>query len=119
MPIGKEYALDLTTRSAVQSIDPETVEPQTKKFVQITVTDVINPRKIPLSFEVHYQPVQGEKLFLGTFALFPPDNPGNFIIATQGKLQTGGVIIVSFMPLEESPDLSDLRVRLRIALIGE
>ena len=118
-PIGKEYELDLTTQSVVHSIDPGIAAPQTKKFVQIEVTKVINPKKVPLSFTVHYQPVEGRKFFLGIFSLFPPDNPGNFLIATQGKLQRNGVLIVSLMPSEEWHDLDILRVGLHISLKGD
>ena len=50
VPIANGYELDLTTRSAVQLIDPGISAPEKKKFVQIEVTNVINPRRIPLSF---------------------------------------------------------------------
>jgi hypothetical protein len=69
---------------------------------------------------VHYQPIKGEKSFLGIFSLFPPNNPGTFIIATQGKLETGGIIIVSLNLLQEPRDLNEIRVLLkRISLIGD
>lgn len=107
------YQLDSATREVAQTISPEITEPEHKKFVKIEVVTVVNPRNIPLSFEVHYQPVQGKPFLLGTFALFPPDNPGDFIIATEGKLQTGGVIIVSLMPLTKLQDLRDIHVRVK------
>lgn len=110
---GNGYQLDSTTREVAQTIDPDIAEPQHKKFVKIEVVTVVNPRNIPLSFEVHYQPVQGKPFLLGTFSLFPPDNPGDFIVATEGKLQTGGVIIVSLMPLTKSKDLPDIHVRIK------
>jgi hypothetical protein len=118
--IANGYELNLaTTRTVVQTIGSE-VAPQTKKFVQIEVTEVINLQKIPLSFSVHYQSVQGERILLGTFSLFPPDNPGNFIVATQGKLRIGGMIIVSMIPLEEVRDPEAIQVRLkRISFIGD
>lgn len=109
----KGYQLDSATREVAQTIDAEIAEPQHKKFVKIEVVTVVNPRKIPFSFEVHYQPVKGKPFLLGTFSLFPPDNPGDFIIATKGKLETGGVIIVSLMPLTKSEDLSDIHVRIK------
>ncbi len=113
------YTLDGVTRSAVQTIDPEVTAPQTKKFVQINVAEVINPQRIPLSFEVHYRNVQGEKIFLGTFSLFPPDNPGTFIVATGGRLQTGGTVIVSLIPLQEINVQSEVQVCLkRIAFVA-
>lgn len=114
------YELTLASRSVAQQIDPGIASPQAVKFVQFEVTDVTNPGRIPLAFTVHYQPVQGEKSFLGIFSLFPPDNPGKFIVATQGKLETGGTIVVSVTPLEESRGQNDIRVRLkRISFIRE
>ena len=110
---GNGYELDSTTREIAQTIDSEVAEPQHKKFVKIEVVTVVNPWNIPLSFEVHYQPVKGKPFLLGTFSLFPPDNPGDFIIATKGKLETGGVIIVSLMPLTKSKDLPDIYVRIK------
>ena len=110
---GNGYELDSTTREIAQTIDSEVAEPQHKKFVKIEVVTVVNPWNIPLSFEVHYQPVKGKPFLLGTFSLFPPDNPGDFIIATKGKLETGGVIIVSVMPLTKSKDLPDIHVRIK------
>lgn len=110
---GNGYELDSTTREVARTIGPEVAEPQRKKFVKIEVVMVVNPRKIPLAFEVHYQPVKGKPFLLGTFSLFPPDNPGDFIIATKGKLQTGGVIIVSLMPLTKSRELPDIHVRIK------
>jgi len=107
------YQLDSANREVAQTIDPEIAEPQHKKFVKIEVVTVVNPRNIPLSFEVHYQPVKGKPFLLGTFSLFPPNNPGGFIIATKGQLETGGVIIVSLMPLTKSKDLPDIHVRIK------
>lgn len=113
------YQLDSTNRAVAQIIDQETAEPQHKKFVKIEVGTVVNPRKIPLSFEVYYQPVNGKQFLLGTFALFPPDNPGDFIIATKGQLQPGGAIIVSLMPLTKLQDVRDIHVRVnRISFLS-
>jgi hypothetical protein len=117
---SQEYELTLTSRSVVQPIDPEIASPQAVKFVQFEVTDVTNPRRIPLAFTVYYRSQRGEESFLGTFSLFPPDNPGKFIVATQGKLETGGTIVVSLTPLEESRGQNEVRVRLkRISFIRE
>jgi hypothetical protein len=119
-PNANGYELNRRNRSVVHSIESEIAAPQNKKFVEVEITEVMNPQRIPLSFTVHYQSPQGEQSFLGIFSLFPPDNPGRFIIATQGKLQTDGKIIVTFMPLEELQDHHAIRVRVnRISLIGD
>lgn len=114
------YELNLETRMVVQTIDAEVIAPQTKKFVRIEVTEVVNQQKVPLIFTVHYQPAWGEKFYLGTFSLFPPDNPGSFIVATQGKLQSGGMIVVSLTPLETRYGQEEVRVRLkRISFVDD
>ena len=114
------YTLDLANRTAVWAADQEIPRQQAKKFVQIEVTKVFNPQSIPLTFHVHYQATNGEKSLLGTFSLFPPDNPGTFIVATRSKLQSGGRIIVSLVPLEQVDEQSEIRVQVRgISLIGD
>jgi hypothetical protein len=65
------------------------------QFVQVEVVKVINPQKYPLIFYVHYQSINNVKILLGSFSLYPSDNPGKFIVATQGKLDKEGSIIVS------------------------
>ena len=118
--IANGYSLDLANRTGVKTISREVTAPQAMKFVQIEVAEVFNPLKIPLSFSVHYQPAHGEKSLLGTFSLFPPDNPGTFIVATRGKLRSGGMIIVSLVPLEHVDEEAKIRVRLkRISFIGD
>jgi hypothetical protein len=118
--VSPGYALDLVNRTAVRTVDQGITAPQAKKFVQIEVTDVFNPQRIPLTFNVHYQATHGEKSLLGTFSLFPPDNPGTFIVATRGKLQSGGLILVSLEPLEQVDEAAEIRVQLkRISFIGD
>lgn len=73
-----------------------------KKFVQVSITDVVNPSLVPLSFTVYIKTVDQEKIFLGTFTLFPSDNPGSFIVPTQGKLKAGGSVFVSLDVSEQS-----------------
>jgi hypothetical protein len=119
-PMAQGHELNLTSRSVVWPIEAETPALRKKKFVQIEIAEVLNPEKIPLSFAVHSQSPEGEKSLLGTFSLFPPDNPGGFIIATQGKLQTGGVIIVDLIPLQAFEAHHDIQVRIhRISLIED
>ena len=107
------YTLDLTNRSITQAIDDKVAAPHTRKFVKIDVSNVFNPYMIPLSFNVHYRTLQGEEHLLGTFSLFPPDNPGTFLVATQGHLKTGGAVIVSLVVLEQIDEKKKLRVQLK------
>jgi hypothetical protein len=70
------------------------------KFVQVRVTHVENPARVALSFAVAYQTSNGDKIALGFFSLYPADNPGTFIVPTQGKIRADGSIVVTL----ESPD---------------
>ena len=75
-----------------------------KKFVYVRIAKVINPDKISLGFAVHYQPNDCKSIYLGNFALFPADNPGEFIVPTQGKVQqTGSISITMEMPESTKP----------------
>ena len=114
------HELTLAARTAEVPVGPKAVAPRPKKFVQVEVAQVVNPRRIPLSFTVHYRPAGGDALLLGTFSLFPPDNPGTFIVATQGKLRVGGTVIVALVPLEETGEAPEVRVQVRrISFVDE
>lgn len=98
-----------TSASAMHRLDfthPTATLPVTQanaaqaKFVQVHVPRVENPSRIALSFAVAYQTSKGEKIALGSFSLYPSDNPGTFIVPTLGKVRVGGSIVVTL----ESPD---------------
>lgn len=106
------YYVDLTNPTVEQAVDLDTAEPAAYKFVQVEVAEVKNPQKHPLTFEVGYRPEGKPKIFLGSFSLYPSDNPGRFIVPTQGKLSARGVILVSLT----TPDTTDQRDTIRAAL---
>jgi hypothetical protein len=92
------YYLDIKKPSIVQPLDPRNMEQgRVYKFVQVEVAKVINPKKYPLTFQVHYQLSSDVKTYLGSFSLYPSDNPGKFIVATQGKLKNEGAIVLSLV----------------------
>ena len=97
------FHLDLNKRSVVQPIAPQDEVDSGTKFVQIEVTTVTNPRRYALSFQVSYQPKNGDRIDLGSFGLYPADNPGKFIVATQGKLKSEGALVLS-MILYDKPE---------------
>ena len=109
---GEGYELTLSNPTAEQSIDPEVMASKAPAFVQIEVTEVDNPKRIPLSFVVDFEPPRGGKIYLGTFSLFPADHPGKFIVASQGKLHAGGKLRVTLTPLQSVT--GDERVRARL-----
>src|SRR5215813_4807539 len=89
------YSLDLENPEITQKILPEDGDAAKARFVQVEIVKVINPPKRPAQFEVHYQPNDGDKTLLGGFSLYPPDNPGKFIVPTQGRVKPEGKIILS------------------------
>lgn len=94
---GDSYSLDLRKPSVTQPIEPRSGGHEGYKFVQVEVTEVVNPKKYPLTFEVRYQAKNDEKTYLGSFSLYPNDNPGKFIVATQGKVKNEGAIVLSLV----------------------
>ena len=91
------FYLDLSNPDLRQPIEPATDRPEGAKFVQVEVAEVLNPKKYTATFDVFYQPPDGAKIQLGTFTLYPPDNPGKFIVATQGKVRNEGTIVLSLV----------------------
>jgi hypothetical protein len=96
------HTLDLSNRTMRQQIRAEIDRPAQQKFVEIEVASVVNPKRIRVTFDVDFQPDDGKRVPLGGFALFPPDNPGRFIVATSGKLGSKGCIVLSMVVLDET-----------------
>ncbi len=106
------YYLDLSKPSVTQPIEPKGGGQEGYKFVQVEVTEVLNPKKYPLTFEVRYQSKNNVKTYLGSFSLYPADNPGKFIVATQGKVKDEGAIILSLV----IPDKIDSRDTIKVTV---
>lgn len=83
------------------------------KFVYVDIARVVNPKSIPLAFMLHYQDVGQEKFYLGSFALYPADNPGKFIVATQGKVAVDGELLLTLVPLETQESDPNVKVEVR------
>lgn len=116
----RSFTLDLANRSALRPIGPELADPAAAKLVEVEIASVLNPKKIRLAFEVRYRPGEGEEQQLGSFALFPPDRPGKFLVATQGRLRSGGSLVLSMQVLDEVGPKDEVRVTVkRIALRRE
>ena len=95
------YSLDLQKPEITQKILPDDGDPTKARFVQVEVIKITNPQKRPAQFEVHYQPNDGEKILLGGFSLYPSDNPGKFIVPTQGKVKAEGKLILSLVKSDQ------------------
>ncbi|HEV7745273.1 MAG TPA: hypothetical protein VGO56_09795 [Pyrinomonadaceae bacterium] len=109
---GQLYYLDLDKPSIVQPIAPND-NAEGSRFVKVEVTEVVNQKKHPVAFEVYYQAKTNERIYLGSFGLFPSDNPGKFIVATQGKLKNEGAIVLTLVkPAKVDPgDLLKVAVK--------
>lgn len=88
------YELSASASTVSHSIDA-TARQSLPKFVRVTLGTIANPTRASLSFQVYFRSVSGERIQLGTFSPFPADNPGVFIVSTQGKVAGKGVIEVS------------------------
>ncbi|HEV7683521.1 MAG TPA: hypothetical protein VGO68_15440 [Pyrinomonadaceae bacterium] len=107
----KLHYLDLNNPSIVQPINSKD-NAAGSSFVQVEVTEVVNQKKHPVAFEVYYRAKTSEKVYLGSFGLFPSDNPGKFIVATQGKLKNEGAIVLTLV----KPDKVDAGDVLKVAV---
>jgi len=97
----KLYYLDLNSLSVVQPLSQHE-NAEGSRFVQVEVVKVVNPKKLPVAFKVYYQTMTKEQVYLGSFGLFPSDNPGKFIVATQGKLKNEGAIVLTLVKPDKS-----------------
>ena len=106
------YNLDISNPSINQPIEP-TNGVEGAKFVQVEVAEVLNPKKYALTFEVHYQPTSTARIYLGSFSLYPADNPGKFIVPTQGKVKNGGAIVLSMVIADKVDARDPVNVRVK------
>ena len=93
---GTLYHLDAQKPTLVQAIEPADRAPDSK-FLQVEVVEVKNPKNLVATFKVEYQTKNQEKIFLGTFSLYPSDNPGKFIVPTQGKVRNEGAVVLTLV----------------------
>ena len=107
---GTLYHLDLNKTQIEQPVEPGNREGEGAKFVQVEVSEVNNPQKYPVKLEVSYQPKDQEKIFLGSFSLFPPNNPGKFIVPTQGRVKGEGKLILTLVTSEQAKAGDALKV---------
>jgi hypothetical protein len=108
--------LDSARPSIVQPIDAAAIA--VASFVRVEVAKVDNPRKYALSFNVDFRDADGKSVRLGTFSLFPADNPGSFIVPAQHKLRAGGSIVVSLVIVDTPAPDAQVRVGIsRIELV--
>ncbi|HET6893741.1 MAG TPA: hypothetical protein VFH31_21770 [Pyrinomonadaceae bacterium] len=104
------YYLDLNKPQVEQPIPPGDTEVEGAKFVEVKVTEVTNPQNYPVRFQVYYQPKNQEKIFLGSFSLYPSHNPGKFIVPTQGRVKGEGKLVLALVTSEKARPGDTLKV---------
>ena len=107
------YHLDLSKTSVAQPIEPRDKVEEGNKFVQVEITEVVNPKRYAISFAVDYHLKTGTKTHLGDFGPYPADNTGTFIVPTQGKLKNEGAIVLSLVVPDKVEPGDTLRVTVK------
>lgn len=107
--------LNLNRPNVEQAI--EIAANETPRFVKVEVTEVTNPKKHAVTFEVRYrQAVANAEIYLGSFSLYPSDNPGKFLVATQGKVKGRGAIKLTLVTPDKTDKSDVINVAVRIGL---
>jgi hypothetical protein len=94
------HVIDLAHPSFAQHVVLTGGDARTFDFVQIRIVHIVNPRHIGVLFEVAFLPDGGSRVLLGSFSLYPPDNPGHFIVAAQHRVRSSGSIVVSLLTVQ-------------------
>ena len=112
-PQDSSRHLDLASPTLTQALGAEGALVRDAKFVQVDVSSVINPKRRTVTIAVDYAPPTGPRVHLGSFSLFPADNPGKFIIATQGKLRPEGSVVLTLQPPPNATIADTVRLVIR------
>jgi hypothetical protein len=105
--------LDLRTPTVTQKIAPQDKLASGCKFVQIEISQITNPKRYAIQFELFYLPTNNDKVYLGSFGPFPADNPGKFIVATQGKVRDQGSLMLSMILIDKPEPQDEIKVALK------
>ena len=102
------YKLDIKNLSVAHAINKGS-----QKFVKVQIDSVRNPNMVELLFEVYFQAENGKKNFLGSFSLYPSNNPGTFIVATNGQIKENGLIILTMRRPTDLTKARDVSVNVK------
>jgi len=107
------HYLDLRTPTVTQKIGPQDKLGPGCKFVQVEIARITNSKRYAIQFRLYYLPTDDEKVYLGSFSPFPADNPGKFIIATQGKVKHQGSLMLSMTLIDKPEPQDEVKVALK------
>jgi hypothetical protein len=105
--------LDLTSPALVEPLGEQAGAVRENRFVRVEVVNVVNPRRLPVTVRVDYAPPTGDRVHLGSFSLFPSDQPGKFIVATQGRVSSGGAIVLTLEKPRSVVPSDTIRIAIR------
>ena len=112
-PQDSSLHLDLASPTLAHALGAERALVRDAKFVQVDVSSVVNPNRRTVTIAVDYAPPTGPRVHLGTFSLFPADNPGKFIVATQGKLRPEGSVVLTLQRPPNATSTDTVRLVIR------
>lgn len=103
-------------QSLVRLFGPSDLPSDSNHYLEFVVTDVQNPAKHPAIFNVVSISSTGVEDIIGSFALFPPDNPGRFIVrlTRQAKMTTDIGLRLEFAGLPGTENVFYVRVNVSI-----
>jgi len=88
--------LNIRRPALVQRFDARGRDIERLRFVRIRVVAVRNPRLTGVTFNVDFRANSGASIHLGSFSLYPADNPGTFIVPFPRGAVLPGSVAVSF-----------------------
>src|SRR5262249_17125081 len=91
------YNVDIAHPTIQYKIELSSAALKQARFVEVVVAQVFNPKRYGLTFDVVFEARGSAAVRLGAFSLYPPDNPGTFIVPTHGKVGPEGSIVVSMV----------------------
>jgi|SRR5262252_2031701 len=107
------FHLSLRAPTVTQKIAPGDQIDDGCKFVQVEISRITNPKRYALQFQLYYLPEKDEKVYLGSFSTYPADNPGKFIVATQGKVKNQGSLSLAMTLIDKPEPQDDIEVTLK------
>jgi hypothetical protein len=82
------------------------------RYIEIVIDGIDNPKLIPLLFRVYApDPAGGERL-LGSFASYPGNRPGRYLIQVPPRSPLGDAIVLALEPAAEVSADDTVRVRI-------
>jgi hypothetical protein len=82
------------------------------RYIEVVIDGIDNPRLIPLRFRVYSPDRAGGERLLGSFASYPGNQPGRYLIQVPPQFQLGEVIVLALAPAADFSADDTVRVRI-------